>query len=99
VLQSLVLGILARRETYGYEVAAQLRAVDEGFELAEGSVYPALRRLEHSGLATSRWVEIGAEVPRRRYYAVTPKGLAALARQRPLSGPETVRHRLGTARP
>lgn len=99
VLRSLVLAILARRETYGYEVAAQLRPIDDGLEPAEGSVYPALRRLERDGFATSHWVEIGAEVPRRRYYAVTPKGPAALARRRQLSGPATVRHPLGTVRP
>jgi PadR family transcriptional regulator PadR len=83
-LERLVLGALARHESYGYEIArslaAQLRTSSEGTELSEGSVYPALRRLERSGLLCARWVEIGAGAPRRRYYVLSPKGERALAR-------------------
>jgi PadR family transcriptional regulator PadR len=95
-LRSIVLGILARREAYGYEVAAELRAAD-GLDLPEGFVYPALRRLEHDGLASGHWVEIGADVPRRRYYVLTPKGLAELARQQPV--PRPAPRRLGEVQP
>jgi DNA-binding PadR family transcriptional regulator len=87
-LRALVLGLLARREMYGYEIAAalaaQLRASDgaetETIELAEGSVYPALRRLERDGLLSARWVEIGEGAPRRRYYVLTPAGERQAAR-------------------
>ena len=75
----LLLALLARREMYGYELVSQLRASTEGaIDLPEGTVYPALRRLERDGLITGRWVEIGSG-PRRRYYALTPKGQTALA--------------------
>ena len=95
-LRALVLGILAHREAYGYEVAAELRAAD-GLDLPEGSVYPALRRLEHDGLASGHWVEIGADVPRRRYYMLTPKGLAEFARQQAV--PRPAPRRLREVRP
>jgi PadR family transcriptional regulator PadR len=87
-LRALVLRMVARREMYGVEIAAalaaQLRASDgaeaEAIELAEGSVYPALRRLERDGLLSARWVEIGDGVPRRRYYVLTPAGVRQAAR-------------------
>ena len=71
-LRALVLGLLTRREMYGCEIATLLAA--EGIELAEGSVYPVLRRLEREGLLSARWVEIGEGSPRRRYYILTPAG-------------------------
>jgi PadR family transcriptional regulator PadR len=94
-----VLAILALRETYGYELVQALRRIDAGLESSEGSVYPTLRRLERDGLATGHWVEIGADVPRRRYYTLTPKGLAEVARLRP--SPRLVRasRRFGELRP
>lgn len=98
-LRSLVLGILVCREAYGYEVAAELRTIEGGLDLREGSVYPALRRLEHDGLAAGRWVEIGAGVPRRRYYSITPKGLAEAARRRPVRGAAPARRLPETLRP
>ena len=87
-IRAFVLGLLARREMYGYEIAAALAAqrqasdedTAEGIELAEGSVYPALRRLERDGLLSARWVEIGEGAPRRRYYVLTPAGVRQAAR-------------------
>jgi PadR family transcriptional regulator PadR len=98
-LRSLVLGVLARGEAYGYEVAAQLRGITEGRDLAEESVYPILRRLERDKLASSHWVEIGVGVPRRRYYLLTPKGIAAFARQQSLRPSAPSARRLGELRP
>lgn len=75
----LLLALLARREMYGYELVAQLRTSTEGaIDLPEGTVYPALRRLEREGLISGRWVETGS-APRRRYYTLTPTGQTALA--------------------
>lgn len=97
-LRSLVIGILARHEAYGYQVAVEVRSAAEGSYLPEGSVYPPLRRLERDGLASSHWVQIGTDVPRRRYYVLTPKGLATLARQEAGSTATSTR-RLGELRP
>jgi PadR family transcriptional regulator PadR len=75
----LLLGLLADREMYGYELLAELRArSDDVIDLPEGTVYPALRRLEREELIGGRWVEVAA-APRRRYYSLTPKGQRALA--------------------
>jgi len=75
----LLLGLIAGREMYGYELVAELRAKSEAvIDLPEGTVYPALRRLEREGLIEGRWVDV-AGGPRRRYYALTPQGQRALA--------------------
>jgi PadR family transcriptional regulator PadR len=75
----LLLGLLANREMYGYELLAELRSRSEAvIDLPEGTVYPALRRLEREGLIGGRWVNVAGS-PRRRYYALTPKGQRALA--------------------
>jgi DNA-binding PadR family transcriptional regulator len=60
----------------------------------EGEVYPALRRLERDCLVGGRWVDIGEDVPRRRYYALTPKGMRVVSgmRSRPaMAAPRGVR--------
>src|SRR4051794_16916725 len=75
----LLLGLLAERSMYGYELLAELRArTDAVIDLPEGTVYPALRRLERDGLITGRWQE-AAGGPRRRYYDLTAAGTRSLA--------------------
>jgi PadR family transcriptional regulator PadR len=75
----LILGLLGRREMYGYEIVAELRSTTDGVvDLPEGTVYPALRRLERDGLVAGHWVEIAQGTPRRRYYALTAAGEHAL---------------------
>ena len=55
----LILGLLGRREMYGYEIVAELRRSSEGaIDLPEGTVYPALRRLERDGLIGGHWVDV-----------------------------------------
>lgn len=66
---------------HGYGVVEELRGASNGaFDLAEGTVYPALYRLERAGLLTSKWTSIGGR--RRRVYRVTASGSAELARER-----------------
>lgn len=96
-LRQLVLGVLARREAYGVEIAAAIEArlhASDGPKLAEGSVYPVLRRLERDGLLNARWVEIGEGAPRRRYYVLTPAGerqAATAADRAPRTAPSIAR--------
>lgn len=76
----LILALLGRREMYGYEIVAELKRSTEGaIDLPEGTVYPALRRLERDELIGGHWVDVGAAAPRRRYYRLTPSGERALA--------------------
>jgi PadR family transcriptional regulator len=75
----LLLGLVSEREMYGYELVAELRERSSSvIDLPEGTVYPALRRLERDRLVSGRWVDV-AGGPRRRYYAVTRAGERALA--------------------
>ncbi len=81
-----------------YTMALILQVLDHGYRhgfdimtitgLASGTVYPALRRLENSGLVVSKWerpaIAQAAQRPPRKYYEVTKPGQTALveARQR-----------------
>jgi len=77
-LDLLLLSVLARGPAHGYAVIAALRERSGGmFDLPEGTMYPALHRLEGSGLLSSSWAE--ADGRRRRVYALTQAGAAALA--------------------
>ena len=76
VLTLLLLRLLAERESYGYEVVQRLREVGLS-EISEGTVYPALARLEREGRITARLVSSSAG-PARKYYHPTPDGHAAL---------------------
>jgi PadR family transcriptional regulator, regulatory protein PadR len=80
-LDMLLLSVLAAGPAHGYAVITALRARSEGeFDLPEGTVYPALHRLEGAGLLSSSWSD--ADGRRRRVYALTGKGATALADQR-----------------
>jgi PadR family transcriptional regulator len=76
VLDIVVLAVVAREESYGYEIAQQLR--NDGLEdVAEASVYGTLRRLEQQDWVTSQLVASNAG-PARRYYRTTKLGTRAL---------------------
>jgi len=75
----LLLSLVSEREMYGYELVAELRNRSSAvIDLPEGTVYPALRRLERDRLVSGRWVDVTGG-PRRRYYALTMAGERALA--------------------
>ena len=77
VLSVLLLHLLAERESYGYEVVQRLH--ETGLtDVLEGTVYPALARLEREGRVHSRLVSSTAG-PARKYYRPTPAGYEALA--------------------
>jgi PadR family transcriptional regulator, regulatory protein PadR len=66
---------------HGYAIIASLRERSVGaFDLPEGTVYPALHRLERDGLVDSEWDASAAR--RRRIYRLTPAGAGALAARR-----------------
>jgi len=79
-LDLLLLAALAEGPAHGYAVIERVRARSrDELELLEGSVYPALHRLEADGLVTSRWVESSPR--RKREYEITRRGRDALAYQ------------------
>lgn len=75
-LDLLLLSVLAAGPAHGYAIISALRERSEGtFDLPEGTIYPALHRLEEAGLLSSSWAE--ADGRRRRVYALTEAGAAA----------------------
>ena len=80
-LDLLLLAVLATGPAHGYGVIVALRQRSAGeFDLPEGTVYPALHRLERTGLLTSAWADASGR--RRREYQITVPGQAALAARR-----------------
>ena len=78
----LVLAILADGESYGYAILKQVRELSGGeLEWTDGMLYPLLHRLGRLGYVTTEW-RTPPEGRRRRYYAITDDGRAALAEQR-----------------
>ena len=80
-LDLLLLSALRSEPAHGYAVIEEIRRRSEhAFDLAESSVYPALHRLERSGLLESEWAEVSGR--RRRLYRLTSKGHSALRKHR-----------------
>jgi len=78
-LPLLVLSVLQQEELYGYEIAQRIsKRSGDMFAPSEGSLYPALHRLERDGALTATW-RASERGPRRRYYAITPAGQALFA--------------------
>ena len=77
VLSLALLRLLAERESYGYELVTQLHEMGLT-EVQDGSVYPALGRLERDGHVTSRLVASSSGAA-RKYYRPSASGYAALA--------------------
>lgn len=69
-LELCALALAVRRDRYGYELAQSLA---EQIDIAEGTVYPLLRRLTQEGYFTTYMVE-SAEGPARKYYRITALG-------------------------
>jgi PadR family transcriptional regulator PadR len=77
----LVLAILAEGESYGYAILKRVRELSGGeLEWTDGMLYPLLHRLRRLGYVTTEW-RTPPEGRRRRYYAITDDGIAALAEQ------------------
>ena len=72
VLELAVLAVIAKGETYGYEILSTLESA--GLDgVGDASVYGTLRRLEQAGHVTSR-LEASDSGPARKYYAITRLG-------------------------
>jgi PadR family transcriptional regulator len=80
-LDLLLLAVLAEGDNHGYAVIEGLRVRSaEVFDLPDGTVYPALHRLEQGGYLRSDWSRV--EGRRRRIYQLTSDGREALSDQR-----------------
>jgi transcriptional regulator len=79
---SLLLSLLQEQAMYGYQIVKELEARSQGyFKFKEGTLYPALHRLEKAGLITGKW-QMLPNGRQRRYYYITTKGQAKLAEEK-----------------
>ncbi|MEO6571917.1 MAG: helix-turn-helix transcriptional regulator [Ilumatobacteraceae bacterium] len=77
-LDGLLLAVLADEPGHGYELARRVATRSHGdLDVPEGSLYPALHRLEQAGFVSSRWAI--ADGRRRRVYRRTAAGRRRLA--------------------
>ena len=76
--ETLLLSLLAGETMYGYQIVKEIESRSSGyFRFKEGTLYPALHRLEEAGLVEGLWKEKATGVP-RRYYHITFKGQSVL---------------------
>jgi PadR family transcriptional regulator PadR len=78
VAEMALLTLLRSRAHYGLELLDRLNA-EAGLDLAEGTIYPLLHRLEAAGLVRAEWRTETENGRPRKYYSSTPKGVAELA--------------------
>ena len=80
--ESLLLCLVGQQPMYGYQILKELERRSQGyFKFKEGTLYPALHRLEKAGLITGRWQTLPSG-RQRRYYYITDKGHHLLAVKR-----------------
>ena len=80
-LDMLILKTLALEPMHGYGIGARIDQISRGvFQVNAGSLFPAFRRLERSGLIRSEW-RLTENNRRAKYYALTPAGRATLRRE------------------
>ena len=77
VLGLCVLALLARADSYAYEIASRLA---DAIDMGEGTIYPLMRRMQTDGLVETYLVE-SSSGPSRKYYRLSPAGRDALAAQ------------------
>ncbi|MDY0407083.1 PadR family transcriptional regulator [Virgibacillus sp. 179-BFC.A HS] len=77
ILEICVLVLLVKKDCYGYEL---VQKISEKVEIAEGSIYPLLRRLTKEGYLTT-YLQESTEGPSRKYYKLTELGHAHLQQQ------------------
>jgi len=78
----LLLVLIGQQPLYGYKIIKELDNRSQGyFKFKEGTLYPALHRMEKAGLIMGKW-ELSPTGRQRRYYHITTKGEKLLALER-----------------
>ena len=78
-IDSLLLSLIAQQPMYGYQIIKELENRSQGyFKFKEGTLYPALHRLEKKGLVEGTW-QVLTGCRQRRYYHITDKGRQVFA--------------------
>lgn len=75
----LLLSIICQKETYGYEIIKELNVKSNNlYNMSEGTLYPALKRLEIKNFLECYWIDL-ENGGRRKYYKITDKGKKELS--------------------
>jgi PadR family transcriptional regulator PadR len=78
-LDLLILKVIANEPTHGWAIAQRIKQMsNDVLQVGQGSLYPALHKLEHQGWITSEWGESDSG-RRAKYYSLTRDGRKALA--------------------
>jgi DNA-binding PadR family transcriptional regulator len=78
--ETIVLGVLRRGDSYGYEIHKAIRDATAGqYEIKEATLYATFRRLSKDGLVESYWGD-ETQGGRRKYYRITDAGRAVYRR-------------------
>ena len=81
-VDSLLLCLIGQQPMYGYRIMKELNNRSQGyFKFKEGTLYPALHRLEKNGLIQGQW-QVLPSGQQRKYYQITEKGLSTLVEKR-----------------
>ncbi len=81
-IDSLLLSLIGQQPMYGYQALKELERRSQGyFQFKEGTLYPALHRLEKAGVILGKW-QMLPNGRQRRYYYITDKGDRLLAAKR-----------------
>lgn len=81
-IDSLLLFLIAQQPMYGYQILKELERRSQGYFLfKEGTLYPALHRLEKKGLILGGW-QMLLSGRQRKYYHITEGGRVALGERR-----------------
>jgi PadR family transcriptional regulator PadR len=79
---SLLLLLISQQPMYGYQIIKELERRSQGyFKFKEGTLYPALHRLERAGLIRGKWQMLPSG-QQRKYYYLTDRGLLSVAEKR-----------------
>ena len=83
VLEMLVLEVICRKSTYGYELMSKLKNRSNGlFTMKEGTLYPILYRLEDDGFIIATWSAGEGKTAPKKIYTATEKGQEERQRRR-----------------
>jgi len=81
-VDSLLLCLIGQQPMYGYQIIRELEKRSQGyFKFKEGTLYPALHRLERANLVRGKWQALPSG-QQRKYYHITDKGLSILVEKR-----------------
>lgn len=78
----MLLYLISQQPMYGYQIIKELEKRSQGyFKFKEGTLYPALHRLERAGLIQGKWQRLPSG-QQRKYYHITEMGYHSMAEQR-----------------